>query len=1606
MDGFVFDLDKVLDDFEMNEDTVPVPGSGDKKFSQDYINSVKDTINPYAAIVPSASMPLGGGVPIEQNDLSTPTNTQPFTSLMYDSPYDSPDRIDMSEADFGPSPIAPNVMPLTGPSADSNEPHIRHMTDISCIPHLASADSATIPPHQPDVVSSTMNSANVKTNNLSLMDNVKPTHNAADMNIIEPQQHSLERLHSIENNTCPAQVTTPHANISYAPAIPSESSQSTATSMASTAQIDPGSTHEDIKTNLHHKDTNPDVNESTALDTKQECTALSQESSDTIGMENTQKPVIPLNQQNDKESIQSPVIQEMDNSLPPFTQETQRSPGPIRESLADEISKAIGTSAHNQVQLATNELNNAAVMDNNTVSIQSYTTNSEAIPALDQSEDSTKPLNEALSDSLESELRHLEVTGFKSEDIVVTESELDALLEESNNDIQSQSKTDISVSLNQSESEFLNVTLGQGESRPSLPVIGSNASAPLSSLSGEVAPGLLTNDILNSVSSGASNNIPNVTTTTPILGDIKNAHTANSPQVIEHSSVNCSNESVSSAPWSANRLGQDIGSMAVSRGSSAQHGGSSESAVTSPVSVPSPSLGVTSVSTQPQASPQLGIGARPKEPVNKHQRPNSLLGLSTVPLDNMNTEAIANIANQDNRTNDETTATTLHNVSDSYPSQVSQSMPPPIGQDPPPYAKVNPNPQNKSNMNPVQQNIVQPIPQLPISQDIPVSHGMQIETPVQPADLPGQAPSPNNPVEPVALSSTPEVQSTGLISADATEQHSATVEPRIEGMDTSSAAAIQGLSAVTSAMSLVDPNILTVSTGATHTLTEEEQMAIAQLSPESQAKRKRPTSLSLPPREFSAPPEKKASPSQESESSIEDPGSVGPPPAQNIAEPLTDFLDGAGLESVGLDPTAIRLGKVAPFWIPDNEATKCMNCDSKFTFTKRRHHCRACGKVLCSLCCKDKTKLIYMDNKEARVCQMCHTTINKVQAFERLNANRPRPDPNKPSEYCSTIPPIEQAQATGHLNAPPPTVMVPAPAVDDAHHGVSGVLKREGSQKKSEPKQVMFSDGIRPGGDLAELDGSSAIPTRRPMRAQKKVELPSIVSADLSIEDRPDIDQVMKIILDEENPEPAMFAINKNLFVLVKLLNLSCCVKRTCWCFTTRGLCTVGQEELVVVLESQPNETKLPKDIFAYINTMYENASKGNTVSFLDNTLFTEPFLDSRDHAGFIYIRPTFQCLNKLILPQQPYLFALLIQKWETPWAKVFPLRLMLRLGAEYRYYPCPLISVRHRKPVFGEIGHTIMNLLADFRNFQYMLPKVKGVTIHMENKRTFINFPRNRYDEIMKIVSNSNDHVMALAGNFSLDADSHLVCLQTDEGNYQTQAINIQNKPRKVTGASFVVFNGALKSASGLTAKSSIVEDGLMVQISSDLMIAMKHNLREMQDYTIGCGAIGAQEPEEIVMLQWVEDDKQVNIGVKSSVDNMSLDGVESLHIHNSTDYVGDGKTIRWTEVFFLKNEESGGHRGEPVDLSRLAETLASATCLALAPYLSKLKEAGMTKLALRATIDNDNVGYEAGSNGEKMQTTYMNALDNELIPVIHNAGSQSQDGPVSLELVFYVLD
>lgn len=82
------------------------------------------------------------------------------------------------------------------------------------------------------------------------------------------------------------------------------------------------------------------------------------------------------------------------------------------------------------------------------------------------------------------------------------------------------------------------------------------------------------------------------------------------------------------------------------------------------------------------------------------------------------------------------------------------------------------------------------------------------------------------------------------------------------------------------------------------------------------------------------------------------------------------------------------------------------------------------------------------------------------------------------------------------------------------------------------------------------------------------------------------------------------------------------------------------------------------------------------------------------------------------------------------------------------------------------------------------------------------------------------------------------------------------------VTGASFVVLNGALKTTSGVAAKSSIVEDGLMVQVPSDTMTALRNKLRNMEDWSVCCGPIEGRNADEVVRIIWCEDDKNFNVG------------------------------------------------------------------------------------------------------------------------------------------------
>ncbi|XP_046340087.2 lateral signaling target protein 2 homolog [Haliotis rufescens] len=61
-----------------------------------------------------------------------------------------------------------------------------------------------------------------------------------------------------------------------------------------------------------------------------------------------------------------------------------------------------------------------------------------------------------------------------------------------------------------------------------------------------------------------------------------------------------------------------------------------------------------------------------------------------------------------------------------------------------------------------------------------------------------------------------------------------------------------------------------------------------------------------------------------------------------------------------------------PHWVPDEVSPLCMACRIPFTFVRRRHHCRNCGKIFCGRCSSNSVPLPHYGHaKPVRVCNRC-----------------------------------------------------------------------------------------------------------------------------------------------------------------------------------------------------------------------------------------------------------------------------------------------------------------------------------------------------------------------------------------------------------------------------------------------------------------------------------------------------------------------------------------------------------------------------------------------------------------------------------------------------------
>ncbi|CAN2387213.1 Rho guanyl-nucleotide exchange factor activity [Pristimantis euphronides] len=95
------------------------------------------------------------------------------------------------------------------------------------------------------------------------------------------------------------------------------------------------------------------------------------------------------------------------------------------------------------------------------------------------------------------------------------------------------------------------------------------------------------------------------------------------------------------------------------------------------------------------------------------------------------------------------------------------------------------------------------------------------------------------------------------------------------------------------------------------------------------------------------------------------------------------------LEEAPQEVPSAELGLRAPRWIRDNEVTMCMKCKEQFNaLTRRRHHCRACGYVVCWKCSDYKAPLEYDGNKMNKVCKDCYQILRGCNDSEEKEKKR------------------------------------------------------------------------------------------------------------------------------------------------------------------------------------------------------------------------------------------------------------------------------------------------------------------------------------------------------------------------------------------------------------------------------------------------------------------------------------------------------------------------------------------------------------------------------------------------------------------------------------------
>lgn len=135
--------------------------------------------------------------------------------------------------------------------------------------------------------------------------------------------------------------------------------------------------------------------------------------------------------------------------------------------------------------------------------------------------------------------------------------------------------------------------------------------------------------------------------------------------------------------------------------------------------------------------------------------------------------------------------------------------------------------------------------------------------------------------------------------------------------------------------------------------------------------------------------------------------------------------------------------------------------------------------------------------------------------------------------------------------------------------------------------------------------------------------------------------------------------------------------------------------------------------------------------------------------------------------------------------------------------------------------------------------------------------------------------------------------------------------------------------------------------------MQSVREALKNMKNTEIPCGPIDDdhKEVEEVVSIEWVDDDLSFNLGVTSPIDDLSFNGKESVRTRLDITSQSHTKVLRWCEVFLLESDDAS-LTDDHLNYSKICEPIAKAIANALLPFLDLMAVNQLRKIGIRVTL------------------------------------------------------